>query len=335
MKTVFGSTPYGEAVDCVVLEGGGLQAKIITWGAVLQDLRLAGHEHPLVLGFENFADYPAHSPYCGAIAGRCANRIGGARFTLDGDEFLLDANFLGKHTLHGGSRGVGKRVWTLDGYDENSARMSIRLADGEMGFPGAMDVRVTFRLMASGAFDIAIEAETDRPTLCNFAHHSYFNLGGEATINDHLLQIAADTYVPVDQELIPTGEVSAVAGTRFDFRVAKPIGDAGRAGTLDHNFCLSQSRTEIRPVAWLKSQSSGVNMEIRTTEPGLQVYDGAKIAVPVAGLGGRKMGANAGVALEPQIWPDAIHHPSFPQAILRPGETYRQHSQFVFTRGQA
>ncbi len=327
--TLFGQMPDGTEVFRISLANGPLTAKVITFGAVLQDLRLQGQAPALVLGFETFDPYLTHSPYFGATAGRCANRIRDGHLLLDGKEYQLDRNFLGKHHLHGGSAGIGKRVWTIDKVSADSATLSIRLADREMGYPGNMTAAVTYRLLPEGVLDIVFSATTDRTTLCNIAHHSYFNLG-EDTIADHLLRIDANAFTPVDDELIPTGEVRSVAGDAFDFRKPKPIGPVSTGQILDHNFCLSNQREALRPVARLESPASGIAMEIRTTESGLQVYDGARIDIPMPGLDGRRMGAHAGVALEPQIWPDAVHHSNFPQAVLHPGETYKQHTQFAF-----
>ena len=333
IREMFGAMPDGRPIERVTLHGGGLTAKILTYGSVLQDLRLEGHAPPLVLGFDRFEDYPPHSRYFGATAGRCANRIANAAFALDGVDHRLDPNFLGKHHLHGGSQGIGKRVWSFAAVEDDSATLTIDLADGEMGYPGAMTVTVRFALLSGGVFDIRMRATTDRPTLCNLAHHSYFNLSGEGTILNHRLQIAADHYLPVDDELIPTGAPAAVAGTAFDFRDGALLGTACGAARIDHNFCLSDARMPIRDVASLTG--GGVTMRVRTTEPGLQVFDGAPLDLPVPGHGGRPIGPHAGIAIEPQVWPDAIHHPGWPQAILRPGEAYDQHTQFVFGTEEA
>jgi len=326
--------PDGAAVERVVIHGGGLTANVLTYGSVLQDLRLEGHAPPLVLGFPDLGRYLEHSRYYGATAGRCANRIANAAFSLNGEDYRLDANFLGKHHLHGGGRGIGKRLWTLTEVTDATAELSIALHDGEMGYPGAMSVSVRYSLLPGGALDVVFTAQTDRLTLCNLAHHSYFNLDGGETILDHDLRIDADAYLPVDGELIPTGEVRTVEGTPFDFRKPRPIQQVSGQGVLDHNFCLSRQRGALRSVGRLSSHRSGVEMDIRTTEPGLQVYDGHNTTAPVPGLDGRVMCGYAGVAIEPQVWPNAIHNPTFPQAILHPGETYRQHSQFVFTKGR-
>lgn len=324
----FGEMQDGTPVERVTIRGGGLTANVLSYGAVIQDLRLAGHDAPLVLGFSEFAPYLTHSPYFGATAGRCANRIRDGHLDLDGRTYQLDRNFLGKHLLHGGARGMGKRLWRFDEVGEDSVTLSITLPDGDMGFPGTLVARATFSVLPEGVFDIRMEAETDAPTLCNLAHHSYFTLGGP-TISDHLMRIDAESYLPVDDELIPTGEIRPVEGTGFDFRAPAPI---RQAHPVDHNFCLATERGRIRPVAWLENPETGVKMELRTTEPGLQVYDGAKINVDRPGLTGQPMGRHAGLALEPQIWPDANHHAAFPQAVLRPGECYRQHTQYIFSK---
>lgn len=324
----FGQMPDGTTVERVILRGGALTANVLSYGAVIQDLRLDGHDAPLVLGFDTFSPYLTHSPYFGATAGRCANRIRDGHLELDGRSYQLDRNFLGKHLLHGGASGMGKRVWRFAKVGDDCVTLTITQAAGDMGFPGELTTSVTFSLLPYGILDIRIEAETDAPTLCNIAHHSYFNLGGD-TVSDHLLTIDAESYLPVDAGLIPTGEVRSVAGTGFDFRSPAPV---SQAHPVDHNFCLSRERGPLRRVARLASPASGVAMELRTTEPGLQVYDGAKINVDLPGLSGQTLWAHAGIALEPQVWPDANHHDDFPQAVLRPGEVYQQHTQYIFSK---
>lgn len=324
----FGKMPDGTPVERATIRGGGLTAQVLSYGAAIQDLRLDGHEAPLVLGFESFAPYLTHSPYFGATAGRCANRIRDGHLEIDGKTFQLDRNFLGKHLLHGGAAGMGKRLWQFEAVAEDRASLVITQADGDMGFPGTLTARVRFACLPGGVLDIRMEAETDAPTLCNLAHHSYFTLGGE-TISDHFLQIDAEAYLPVDDELIPTGEERLVVGTAFDFRTPAPV---RQAQPVDHNFCLARARGPLRKVARLTNAETGLAMELRTTEPGLQVYDGAKIDIALPGLTGQPMRAHAGIALEPQIWPDANHHAAFPQAVLRPGERYAQHTQYIFTK---
>jgi aldose 1-epimerase len=327
----FGRTADGTAVHRLAISGGGLTASIMSWGAVLQDLRLDGHPHPLVLGFASFDHYPALSPHFGAIAGRYANRIRQGRFSIDGERLQADTNFLGKHLLHGGGAGTGKRVWAIEDHGADFVRLGYLATDGEMGFPGAIRLSCTYRTVPEGRLVIELTGEADAPTLCNLAHHSYFNLdnGGRGGILDHRLQILADAYLPVDGELIPTGRVVPVEGTPFDFRAARRIGDGG-GQAYDHNFCLSAERVPLRRIARLEGATSGLTMEVWSTEPGLQFYDGARVAREVPGLDGVICGAHAGLCLEPQVWPDSPNRPYFPQAILRPGEIYRQVTEYRF-----
>jgi aldose 1-epimerase len=330
----FGETAEGEAVHRARLSGGDLTASVLTYGGVLQDLRLEDHDAPLVLGFDTFEPYLTKSPYFGAIPGRCANRIGNARFTIDGKRYRTDPNFLGRHTLHGGSKGTGKRLWRIGDQGEDFVTLRITDPDGWMGFPGDLEISCTYRLKPAGTLELEYEATTDQPTVCNFAHHSYFNLddGGTGNILDHRLMLNAAAYLPVDDDLIPTGVVEPVDGTPFDFRQARPVRQKGEAGQFvyDHNFCLSAARGPLKQAAWAQGAASGVEMEVWTTEPGVQFYAGHKVSPGVPGHGGRIYGANAGFCLEAQIWPDAINRPYFPSAILRPGETYRQVTQYRF-----
>ena len=329
----FGTMPDGTPVEAAEIAGGGLTAQFLTWGAVLQDLRLDGHAPALVLGFPDLPSYLDHSRYFGATAGRYANRIAHGEATIDGKAFWFDRNFLGRHTLHGGADGCGKRLWTLADHNSSSVRMEIVLEDAHMGFPGRLSVSALFSLSGDGGLDIEYTARTDKPTLCNLAHHSYFCLDDSGSVLDHDLQVLADTYTPVDDDLIPTGQVAPVAGTKFDFRRPRPIRRTDGAGpVIDHNFCTATERRPLSPVARLSSRASDVTMDLATTEPGLQLFDGAPLDVPVPGLDGRAMGAFAGIALEPQIWPDSPNHPDFPSAILRPGEIYRQHTRYVFRK---
>lgn len=317
--------PDGRGVDRLTLRGGGLTAQLLSLGATVQDLRMEGVDHPLVLGCPDPADYLGDGLYMGAIAGRFANRIGGARFTLDGQEYRTDPNFRGRHTLHGGSRGTNGHIWTVEEAGDDSATLSLVLPDGEMGFPGALTIRATIALR-DGALVLDMQAEADAPTPCNLAHHGYFNLDGSGDVRSHRLRIAADRYLPVDDDLIPLPGTALVDGTPFDFRQAREIGQ----GEYDHNFCLSDGPVAPRAVAELTGQS-GIVMQIETDQPGLQLYDGIHFT-GLAGLEGRRYGAHAGVALETQGWPDAVNRPDFPDAILRPGRIYRHHVAYRFSR---
>lgn len=330
----FGWMPDGREVRRVTIQGGDLTAKIINWGAVIQDLRLAGHPAPLVLGLDDFRFYPVHSPYFGAIVGRFANRIAQGRFTIDGKAYQADRNFIGKHTLHGGAAGFGHQLWTMKDAGPDFVTLTYHSRDGEMGFPGNLHVSCTYRLKEAGRLVVEIDAETDAPTLCNIAAHSYFNLddGGRTDVLGHSMQIDADTYLPVDGELIPTGEIVRVEGTDCDFRTLRPIrnGEGAANRAYDNNFCLSDGRGPLKRAVTVRAARSGVEMEVWTTEPGVQFYDGENVARDVPGLEGVTYAAFAGFCLEPQIWPDAPNHSHFPQALLRPNEPYAQRTEYRF-----
>ncbi|AKI03178.1 galactose mutarotase-like enzyme [Hoeflea sp. IMCC20628] len=329
----FGQTADGETVHRVTLEAGGLTARIMTWGATLQDLRLEGYAQPLTLGFSDFASYPA-SPYFGQTVGRHANRIAGGRFTLDNVSHQLECNEGGITHLHGGSAGIAKRIWTLDSHDTDHAIFSIVDPDGQSGYPGTVKIEARYELRPGGCMAITYTSVTDRPTLANIAHHSYFNLDGSDSILDHDMMIAADYYLPVDARLIPTGEIRAVEGTDYDFRELRPIRREGPDGQVpyDHNFCISPQREAVRTIALVRSMQSGVAMELRSTEPGLQFYSGFKINPSGPGLTGKPYSANAGFCLETQSWPDSLNHEGFTGAVLRPGEKLVQHTEHVFMR---
>lgn len=332
-QEVFGTLPDGQPVYRVRITKGDMSANIITWGAVVQDLRMAGHDTPLVLGFEEFDHYPTHSPYFGAIPGRFANRIANGRFSIGSNEFQTDRNFLEKHTLHGGSQGTGKRNWQIAGQGTSHVILALHDPDGTMGFPGNCDHTCTYTLKDDGVLQVATSSVTDAPTIASLAHHSYFTLDDSGDCRDTVLTIHADNYLPVDEELIPTGEIAPVADTHFDFRSAKPIGrDLTGDLIYDHNFCISNERHGLRDVAHAWSPKSGVEMHVTSTEPGLQFYAGHKVDTPVLGLTGQPYGAYAGFCLEAQVWPDAPNHLEFPDSILRPEETLRQVTEYRFSR---
>ncbi|HBF32432.1 aldose epimerase family protein [Rhizobium sp.] len=330
----FGITAKGETVELVTIQGGGLTANILTWGAVIQDLRLEGHAAPLVLGFEQFDDYPLRSPYFGAVPGRYANRIANGRFALDGETYQLECNERGLTHLHGGSDGMGKSNWSIVELERDRVVLDICDPAGRAGYPGNVTTRATYHLAEGGTLSVIFESTTDARTLVNVCQHSYFNLDGGPDILDHELMIAADHYLPVDDKLIPTGEQRPVAGTPFDFRKMSSIRrqDNGAQVPFDHNFCLSQTRGVKRSVALARGVKSGVTMEARTTEPGVQFYAGVYLDIPVAGLEGRNYGPFAGFCLETQVWPDAINQSGFPNAVLRPGDVLRQETDYVFSK---
>ncbi|WP_421904997.1 aldose epimerase family protein [Mameliella sp.] len=326
----FGETPDGCPIQRVTLKGGGLQAKLLTYGASLQDLRLTGFAHPLVLGAPSIEPYFGPMKYFGALVGRFANRIGHGRFLLDGHDYRLVRNWLGQHTLHGGEVGADEKIWSIEKLTGNSVTMGLELPDGDMGFPGQLTIHAEITLTEDYSLSFDIRATTTAATPCSFAHHSYFNLDGGPDITRHDLRIDAEAYLPVDADLIPTGEIRPVDGTKFDFRARSEIGTRG----LDHNFCLSDTRKPLRPVARLRSTENDLSMSVETTETGLQVYDSAYIPeAGLVGLDGKKYKPFAGIALETQVWPDAPNRSEFPDAVLRPGNEYRHQVRYVFMNG--
>ncbi|NHF74567.1 aldose epimerase family protein [Paracoccus xiamenensis] len=321
--TPFGTLPDGRTVHALTLTGGGLTARVLTLGATVQDLRMEGVDHPLVLGFDDLAPYLAEGCYFGALVGRFANRIGGAGFTLDGREYRTDANFRGRHTLHGGTEGTHAQIWQVAAQRADAVLLVLDLPDGHMGFPG--NLRITVRIsLGKRALRLSLRAETDAPTPCSLAHHGYFDLDGRGDIRGHQLEIAADHYLPIDDDLIPAGPPAPVAGTAFDFRRPRLIGPGG----YDHNFCLSDGLAPLRDIARLTG-SAGIAMTVATTACGLQFYDGAGMS-DLGGLDGRRYGPFAGVALETQGWPDAPNRPDFPDSILRPGQIWTAETHYRF-----
>jgi aldose 1-epimerase len=328
MPEVFGHLPDGQIVERVHLHSEELRANVLTYGAIVQDLRLNGVSFPLVLGADSLAPYLEPMQYFGAMVGRYANRIAHGRFSLHGQTFSLSQNFRQRHCLHGGVKGSGDRLWTLAEQTADSVTLVLTLLDGEMGFPGTMDVILQISL-TNTAIQFEISARCDQATVCNFAHHGYFILDDSGSLARHRLRIAAEHYLPVDNDLIPTGETASVAMTPFDFRRSRSL----RNVSLDHNYCLSDRRMPLRPVAWLVSIATGVCMRIETTEPGLQVYTAGHLPRQgIEGLEGRRYACHAGIALEAQVWPDAPNRPYFPTALLLPGAQYHQCTRYVFDR---
>lgn len=324
---VFGQLPGGEPTFKVDIAGQGMCASVLTYGATLQSLHIDGHSSSLVLGLPSLEDYLLQPIYLGATVGRYANRIAEGRFTLDGNTYQLNQNFQKRHILHGGSEGTAHLNWQISDIAADSVQLSVKLPAGHMGFPGTLQVRAAFRILVGPTLELEITATTDAPTICNFAHHGYFNLGCDKTVRDHLLVIPAQTYQKADRSLIPDHEPTPVEGTCLDFRRPRRLGDAFDTSPIDFNFCFTQQQ-EISLLAWLQSPGSGVSMEIHSTERGLQVYDGLRTdLVAVEGIG---WPSHAGIALEPQNWPNAINNPLAPSSVLRPGETYRQLSKFGF-----
>ena len=334
-KTEFGTTPAGERVAGFTLEGGhGVAARVIEYGAALVSLEAPDREGrvgPVVLGFDALEPYLDCGAYLGATVGRFANRIADGRFSLEGRTYRLACN-LGRHHLHGGARGFDKALWRGEATraeDEVGVRLRYRSPDGEEGYPGELDVSVSYRLDRSGGLRIDYRATTDRATLVNLAHHSYFNLesGGETSVLAHQIEIEADEYLVIDEEGIPTGEIRPVEGTPLDFRSPRPLGTgidafvASRGG-YDHTFVLRGRGTSPTLAARVTDPNTGRVLEVLTTQPGLQLYSGNFLDGSLIGRGGVPYRRWHAFCLEAEHFPDAPNHPSFPSAVLGPGEVY-------------
>jgi aldose 1-epimerase len=349
----FGATGDGRAVTRIDLNGAdGSGVALLDLGAAVTEVRVPdrhGHLANVVLGHAGLAGYLANAPYFGVIVGRCANRIAGAAFHLDGRVHRLPANE-GRNQLHGGPDGFHARVWMLDrvavAAADDRAGVTLRLVsdDGDQGYPGRVEVAATIAWTARHELDILLEATCDAPTLVNLAHHGYWNLAGEGagSVDDHRLTVGAAAFLPVDGELLPTGELRPVEGTPFDLRDGRRLGDVVRADDpqvagargVDHCFVLDRAgaeRGQLVEAAVLHEPASGRTLRLSTTEPGLQVYAAGYLDGAIVGPSGRRYRQGDGLALEPQGFPDAVHRPEFPSVVLRPGETYRQRSVFAFT----
>jgi len=325
----FGNLENGETVERVVISNADLTVSLITYGASIQDIRLAGHSPSLVLGFPKLEPY-LRNQYFGAMVGRVANRIANGRFELGGNNFQTDRNEHGKTTLHGGAKGISNRVWKLVDHDKTSATFSYVDLGMKTGFPGDCEITCRYLVTTDNALEYEITAVSTQDTICNIAHHSYFNLSGSDPIFHHELEVDADHFLPVDEAQIPTGQKKSVIETDFDFRTRRQLA-AISSSHLDHNFCLSDAKRALQKVGELHAHSTGIKMEFATTEPGLQIYTGSGLAITDPGHDGAIYSAHTGIAIEPQGWPNACNEPGFPSTKLTFGETYRQKSQFKFS----
>jgi aldose 1-epimerase len=335
-KADWGKTKDGVPVELYTLTNKNrLVAKISTYGATLTELHVPdkdGIMGDVVLGFDNLAQYETSSPFFGATAGRVANRIAGGKFTLNGVEYKLVTNN-GPNHLHGGTKGIDKFVWTAEAMpssDGPAVKFTHHNPDMHEGYPGNLDIVVTYTLTNKDELKIDYKAKTDKATPVNLTHHSYFNLGTPASgsILDHIMFINADRFTPVDSTLIPTGELAPVKGTGMDFTTPMTIGSRINqqplpGGGYDHNYVLNGKLGENKLAARITDPQTGRTMEIWTTEPGIQFYTG-NFLDGVKGKGGVSCQKNAGFCLEAQHYPDSVNHPNFPTVILQPGETYSQ-----------
>ncbi len=325
----------GADVHQATLEANGLKVTLLTWGARLAELWVPdakGTLADIVLGHDTPEGWETHGTYLGATCGRYANRIAGGRFTLDGKAIQLDRNE-GENTLHGGTHGFDRKCWTIESHSDSHVTFALTSPDGDMGFPGSLQAQTTYRIDGQ-TLTIEMQATTDAPTIVNLVNHAYFNLAGQGAgyIMGQHLQVEAGHYLPVDAQLIPTGEVLTVANTAFDFRQPRPIG-ASLPGpsAFDHNLCLSAplGADGLRPCLVATDPASGRRMALSTTEPGVQLYTGAHFDGP--GKQGAHYPRFAGFAAETQRFPDSPNNPHFPSARLDPGQTYRHVMQFDFT----
>jgi aldose 1-epimerase len=342
----FGNLPTGETVDLYTLiNPRGASAQITNYGGIVVALRVpdsAGVLGNIVLGHGDLDAYLTSKAYFGALVGRYANRIASARFSIQGAEYTLAAND-GPHHLHGGRRGFDKALWRAAGAlgpDGPALELRYRSSDGEEGYPGALEVIVTYTLTDDTALRIDYRAATDRDTVLNLSHHSYFNLfdAGASPILDHEMQIFADRYTPVDTELIPTGAIAAVHATPLDFKRPRRIGadidqdhqQLRAAGGYDHNFVLNGKPGQLVRAARVRDPSSGRTMEVYTTQPGLQFYSGNFLDGSIVGRGGAVYGRRHGFCLETQHFPDSPNKPHFPSTLLKPGQPYRHTTSYKF-----
>ena len=343
----FGTLPDGAEARLFTLDNGrGMRATVTGYGGIVTTLVVPdrdGRGGDIVLGYDSLEPYLRASPYFGAIVGRYANRVAHARFTLDGTTYTLAANDHG-NSLHGGLVGFDKRVWEAEPFHDSSqagVRLHLVSADGEQGYPGRLDVVVTYAVTDSNELRITYLATTDKATVLNLSHHGYWNLAGHASgdILGHELMLAADRFTPVDSLLIPTGEIRSVAGTPMDFRTPTAIGarigedDAQlRFGKgYDHNWVVDGAAGTLRLAARVRDPGTGRVMEVLTTEPGIQFYSGNFLDGSNVGKGGAVYAHRAGFCLETQHFPDSPNHPSFPSTVLRPGQEYRSTTVYRFS----
>ena len=345
-RAPFGNVDGKEVFLYTLRNKSGMEARITNYGGIVVSLLVpdkSGTPGDVVLGYDSLSSYVKATPYFGAIVGRYGNRIGNARFTLDGKEYRLNAND-GPNTLHGGLKGFDKVVWDADGSTpatQPSLSLSYLSRDGEEGYPGNLKATVVYTLTDSNELRIDYTASTDRPTVLNLTHHSYFNLAGAGSgdILSHELMLNADKFTPIDSGLITTGELKPVEGTPMDFRTPTVIGarigvkdDQLRFGRgYDHNWVLNRTGEGLSLAARLSEKTSGRVMEVWTTEPGVQFYSGNFLDGTNIGKGGKAYAYRNGLCLETQHFPDSPNKPAFPSTVLRPGENFASTTVYKFS----
>lgn len=318
----FGKTAAGQQVQVITLRGGDLVARVLTWGAVLQDLRLAEGAYSLTLGSEDLADYEGDMRHHGSVIGPVVNRLTEAQAPIGGVMHRFEANQDGRLTLHSGKAGTHLKVWQIARATAESATLALDLPDGEGGFPGARRIEARFDVLPPATLRLTITTTTDRDTLANVTNHSYWNLDGSESITGHSLQIFSAHVLPTTPDFVPSGEIRAVGGTAFDFRQPRLI--APETPPLDNCFCLADAQGPLRPALVLKG-SNGLTLTVKTTEAGVQVYDGRAARRP-------NRPAYEGLAIETQGWPDAPNHAGFASIELAAGDTLTQITEWHFAR---
>lgn len=340
----FQSEADGKKTDLFILKNdNGMEVCVTNFGGRIVSVMVPDRDgimRDVVLGFDRIADYETIPSDFGATIGRYANRIGQGRITLDGTEFQLPQNNYG-HCLHGGPRGFQYRVFDAVQKSDHEVELTYTAKDGEEGFPGNFDCRVTMTLTDDNAIDIRYAAETDKTTVVNMTNHSYFNLDGDPSKDNSewLLTVNADSYTPVDSTFMTTGEIAPVADTPMDFRAPTPIGERigqdfeqlKNGNGIDHNWVLNTRGNIAEPCASLESPATGIRLDVYTTEPGIQVYCGNFLDGTVKGKKGIAYGFRAAVCLETQKYPDTPNKPEWPSAVLRPGEKYESRCIYKFS----
>ncbi len=342
-KAAFGTAPDGTAVDIYTLKSPAVEARVMTYGAILVSIKTAdktGKVDDVVLGYDSVAGYVGDGKtYFGAIVGRYGNRIAKGKFSLDGQEYTLPINNA-PNSLHGGTVGFDKHVWTAKEVPDG-VELTLISKDGDQGYPGTLTAHVKYTLKGS-ALRIDYTATTDKDTVLNLTNHSYFNLSGASSgssILDDEIMLNADRYTPVDATLIPTGELPGVAGTPFDFRQSRAIGarindqneQLKYGGGYDHNWVLNGKNGVEKVAAKVHDPRTGRLLTVTTTEPGVQFYTGNSIAGPLHGKDGGTYVKNSGLCLETQHFPDSPNHPAFPTTELKPGQTMHSATTFTFS----
>ena len=315
--TRFGVTKAGDAVEAITLSAHGLSATILTYGAIVQDVRLDGIAHSLTIGSDRLDDYENDMRYYGCVVAPVANRLRDASATIDGVKHQFEANQHGKHTLHSGTNGAHAFVWQIDDKSQNCLFLSHKMTDVHGGFPANRTITARFEITAGPTLRLTLTTTTDAPSIANATNHSYWNLDGSGKIAGHQIRVDADHYLPTDDvDSLVTGEVRPVAGTDYDFRSFAPL--VPENPPLDHTFCVAPEQRDLTECMFLTG-ASGLSMTVATTEAGVHIYDARDAQYP-------------GIAIEAQGWPDAPNQPDFPSIEVTPDAPVVQITEWRFAK---